>query len=110
MREKAIPNEENDHRKDGHYSFPLETLALIERIRIVIQYLFHANFYADAQSLIEELFKLVLFSLHPNTYITLLFSLHPNTYIILLFSLHPNTYIILLFSLHPNTYITLCRS
>ena len=88
---------------------PSDILAtLIERTRIAIQCLFHANFYADAQNLIEELFILVLFCLHPNTYITLLISLHPNTYIILLFSLHPNTYITLLFSLHPNTYITLC--
>ena len=42
-----------------------------------------ANFYADAKNLIEELFILVLFCLHPNTYITLLISLHPNTYITL---------------------------
>ena len=61
---------------------------MIERTRIAIQCLFHANFYADAQNLIEELFILVLFCLHSNTYITLLISLHPNTYIILLFSLH----------------------
>ena len=60
---------------------PSDILAtLIERTRIAIQCLFHANFYADAQNLIEELFILVLFCLHPNTYITLLISLHPNTY------------------------------
>ena len=62
----------------------------------------YANFYADAQNLVEEFFKEIRIIFHANLQIALLSTFHTNPDITLLSTFHTNPNITLLSTFHTN--------
>jgi len=62
----------------------------------------YANFYADAQNLVEEFFKEIRIIFHANLQIALLSTFHANLQIALLGTFHTNPDITLLSTFHAN--------
>ena len=62
----------------------------------------YANFYADAQNLVEEFFKEIRIIFHANLQIALLSTFHTNPDIALLSTFHTNPNITLLSTFHTN--------